>query len=141
MTATPSSAPLRSTGVTILLTLAGFLLFSLMVFYMYRLSGPVEDPEVKRVAERLEFLRNVKARDAEALGTYGWVDPSKRAVRIPIERAMQLVVDRLRAKPLRSADLIVVPGAVAPAPSPGAKPPSPVAVPSTPPPSFLPKSS
>ncbi len=123
--ATPSSAPHRSTGVTILLTLAGFLLFSLMVFYMYRLSGPVEDPEVKRGAERLEFLRNVKARDAEALETYGWMDPVKRVVRIPIERAMQLAVDRLRAKRLRSADLIVVQGAAATAPAPGAKPAAP----------------
>ena len=37
---------------------------------------------------RLEALR---AQEAAALGTYGWVDKEKGVVRVPIDRAMELV--------------------------------------------------
>jgi hypothetical protein len=35
-----------------------------------------------------------RARDAELLGSYGWVDPARKTARIPIERAMQLLAER-----------------------------------------------
>ena len=39
-------------------------------------------------------LKDIQARDTEALNTYGWVDKEKGVVRIPIERAMELEVQQ-----------------------------------------------
>jgi hypothetical protein len=41
--------------------------------------------------EDLEFLRRA---EEERLRTYGWIDREKRILRIPIEKAMELVVSR-----------------------------------------------
>ena len=53
-------------------------------------------------AELLEHRR----REAELLETYGWVDPQAGIVRIPIDRAIELVAERgLPARPaLRDGD-------------------------------------
>lgn len=42
------------------------------------------------------------ARAAETLATYGWVDRERRVVRIPMERAMELVVSGMNVAELTS---------------------------------------
>ena len=39
-------------------------------------------------------LKQVRAAEDQALHSYGWVDPAKTTVRIPIERAMDIVAQR-----------------------------------------------
>lgn len=39
-------------------------------------------------------LRNFRAKEDQVLTTYGWVDKSKGVVRIPIDRAMDLILER-----------------------------------------------
>jgi len=39
-------------------------------------------------------LQAIRKAEDETLSTYGWVDQSKGVVRIPIDRAMQLIVER-----------------------------------------------
>jgi hypothetical protein len=48
----------------------------------------------ERAALRRTYLAETQAADREALATYGWVDPTKGIVRLPIERAMALALER-----------------------------------------------
>ncbi len=107
-------------AVRMLAILALFLLFSLIVVGVLRLVGPVEDYDARREGERIDLLKKVRRRDALILNSYGWVDPKAHTVRIPIDQAMRLAVERLRAKPIRPADLVappVLPAASVPVPS------------------------
>ena len=47
---------------------------------------------VERVALRLKNMADYKAATAEAINNYGWVDPVKGIVRLPMDRAMELTV-------------------------------------------------
>ena len=51
-------------------------------------------------------LENLRRSEDEALGTYGWVDRGAGVVRIPVERAIDLVVARggAGALPVRAAE-------------------------------------
>lgn len=123
----------RSTGslFSVVVILAGFAFFAAAVAWILHLAGLVEDVEAKRAIERVEFLHKVRSRDTEALGSYGWADQAAGLARIPVRRAEELSVDRLRAKPIRAADLIPPPPPppaapvaappTAPAPAPAAK--------------------
>ena len=46
-------------------------------------------------------LETLRARDQERLNSYGWVDEAQGVVRIPIERAMDIVAER--GLPLRES--------------------------------------
>lgn len=50
---------------------------------------PVNAP---RVAERKQALAQTRAAETQALHRYGWVDPARQVVQLPIQRAMELVV-------------------------------------------------
>lgn len=55
---------------------------------------PQQPPEPRlQVMPRVD-LQQVRAEDREQLSGYGWVEPNSGTVRIPISRAMQLVVER-----------------------------------------------
>jgi hypothetical protein len=54
---------------------------------------PLPTAPVLQVKPR-EDLRELRAEEDRTLSTYGWVDPSAGIVRIPIDRAMQLVLER-----------------------------------------------
>ena len=41
----------------------------------------------------MEILAEVRAAESEKLSTYGWVDEEKGIVRIPIEEAMQKLIE------------------------------------------------
>jgi hypothetical protein len=51
-------------------------------------------PEPRLQANPLADLRALRATEEETLTTYAWVDKNAGIVRIPIERAMQLLVER-----------------------------------------------
>lgn len=70
---------------------AFFLLFAIILFIVYvpERPGPVDQA---RIEERLTILKDLKAKDQKALTTYSWVESSPGTVRIPIDRAMDLVV-------------------------------------------------
>ena len=57
-------------------------------------------PEPRLQTNPREDLGNLRTREEQALTSYGWVDKNAGVVRIPIDRAMQLVVERgLPARP------------------------------------------
>jgi len=51
-------------------------------------------PEPRLQTNPRQDLSDMRAREEQALQSYGWVDKNAGVVRIPIERAMQLVVER-----------------------------------------------
>lgn len=77
----------------IVLTLAGFGLFLLLVHFFWTENRPttVVHGGYSR-AERLEILKELRAHDSELLNTYGWVDQGAGTVRLPIERAMDVTL-------------------------------------------------
>jgi hypothetical protein len=93
-------------GVGLFLILA-FVLVSMKWMFFYfaqsqQLGSPVAPVEYGRVippqpllqVEPKIDLRNYRERQEEALTSYGWVDQPNGVVRIPIGRAMDLVVER-----------------------------------------------
>ena len=121
-----------------------FVLFALFaVFAQWMLdSGDHEsfDEAALRAKERREILQKVNEENATLTTGYGWADRAKGAVRIPLERAMELAVAKLAAQgdprpaypvdpniPLGSA---IKPGGLAaaqPTPPPFNAPPAPAA--------------
>ena len=66
-----------------------FLTYHFTVFFGTRapVAAPSNDAE-KAIAKKAEDLR---AQEQKILSSYGWVNPATRRVRIPVERAMELV--------------------------------------------------
>ena len=65
------------------------------VFTQYPLATEARvPPEPRLQTNPREDLGNLRAREDQTLTSYGWVDKNAGVVRIPIERAMQLVVER-----------------------------------------------
>lgn len=106
--------PLVVYGVILSAILAGSLLLMWMLFQFYRAmpvreGGPVSPLTAERVPPprpRLQTMETqgqdlieTRAADAEFLSTYGWVDKDKGIVRIPIDRAMELALQRGLPKP------------------------------------------
>lgn len=102
--ANETSAPARSSfAVTAGVVLVCFLVFVAIVGFAYLRSRdttvPVDltkiDPadQWKYTAQgRTERLAELRGKEQSAATTYGWVDQSAGVVRLPIERAMELVV-------------------------------------------------
>jgi hypothetical protein len=66
------------------------------VFVEYPLASQESrvPPEPRLQTNPREDLGNLRAREDQALTSYGWVDKNAGVVRIPIDRAMQLIVER-----------------------------------------------
>jgi mono/diheme cytochrome c family protein len=96
--------------------------FFTMFFAAPRPEAPAPSGAEKDLARKGQELRE---QDSKLLSSYGWVNPAAKSVRIPVQRAMELVAAE-SARPIPTA----VPGAAAPTPSPE---PSPVATVSAPP--------
>jgi hypothetical protein len=64
-----------------------------------KMEAPSEDAFVSGSGPALtissqEELRSLRAEEQKRLESYGWVDRSRGIVHVPIERAMQLLVER-----------------------------------------------
>lgn len=89
--AAPKSGFFATTAVAVI---GGFLIFVLILIIAYLPNKPEPLPQgTKTPEERAAILRDLRAREAAAANSYGWVDQPKGIVRVPIERAMQLTLD------------------------------------------------
>src|SRR6185436_5206769 len=99
-------------GLTVTTMIIGFAVWVLFqyfdaresraVFTEYPLATrePRVPPEPRLQTNPREDLSNLRTREDQALTSYGWVDKNAGVVRIPIDRAMQLIVERgLPARP------------------------------------------
>ncbi len=80
----------RSGLAYLLAVLGAFLIVALLVWAMRYYTQP---PALgaARAEERAKALAELRAAEAEALNTTGWVDPTKGIVRLRIEDAMKWV--------------------------------------------------
>jgi len=88
-----SEQPRRPSAGLLLVALVGtFLIVAALVWVMQHYTRPAPVNQA-RIAERKKFLAEIRAAEADALNRYGWVDPTKGLVRLPINRAMELLLE------------------------------------------------
>ena len=73
-----------------------FLVFVLVVALTY-LRDPAASQEKINVAERIRIRDDVRAEQAKLVNAYQWVNQPEGVIRVPVERAMELVVEELKA--------------------------------------------
>ncbi|PYJ43501.1 MAG: hypothetical protein DME86_02760 [Verrucomicrobia bacterium] len=83
-----------------ILVVGGVIIF-IAVSIMMHVLGSHQSPEKNAAVTTLRLqiqptddLAKMQAHDNAELSSYGWIDRSKQVVRIPIDRAMQLIVER-----------------------------------------------
>lgn len=89
------SAPL----VTILTVMAGFALFLAVVYYVYlpRQTGPFTGDGIRTAEQRKETLAKLREKQGKQAATYAWVDQKAGIVQLPLDRAMELTVQKYAA--------------------------------------------
>ena len=90
----------RAPLVTVLAVFVLFFFFLVAVWLIYlpRDTGPVPDDGIHTAAQRKENLAKLRAKHAEQLASYGWVDQKAGIVQLPIERAMELTIQKYAKK-------------------------------------------
>ena len=82
-----------------------FLIVGLLVWAMLSLVKPPALGE-DRAAVRAKALAELRAAEAEALNSVGWVDPVKGTVRLRIEDAMNMVEREWKNPPAARSNLL-----------------------------------
>jgi hypothetical protein len=109
MSDTTATSPRPVSLFTIIFVLALFAAFFFVVRYFY---APAETAPQNAAAEQLPkdlewkataasrrtTLNELREQQAQQVSSYGWVDQQAGVVRLPIERAMELVVQDAKAK-------------------------------------------
>ncbi|MCB1123182.1 MAG: hypothetical protein KJT03_16630 [Verrucomicrobiae bacterium] len=70
---------------------AALLVFAVLVYIIYG-GKASKKPFVPPVDNPPPTAATLRAQEAEVLSTYGWVDKDKGIVRVPVEKAIELVV-------------------------------------------------
>lgn len=107
--------------------IVGFLLFGAATLWLRHQPAARTDVETDRARERAERLAKLHESDAKALSEYTWVDRDAGVVGLPLDRAIELALPRLKNKPVRQGPPIPPPAdtnAPPTAPSPTPLPPS-----------------
>jgi flagellar basal body-associated protein FliL len=66
-------------------------------------ESATEREDAERGVERSKNLATLQAADQATLTTYGWNDKAKGVVRIPVDRAMDLVIPEINARSTKAA--------------------------------------
>ena len=134
---TPERAPIPFgawLGIVLL-----FLFFGIFVLVLVAATPHGNTYEAKRAEAREKKLNDARKAATQELNSYAWVDKGKGIARIPIDRAMELMLHDLASKKPAPANPIETP---AQAPAPGASPapavsPAPAAAAGTPKPTSV----
>ena len=97
-------------GLAILIVVTIFTLWGLFNYFKTREAGMSPKgaataagqmpPEPRLERTPVRDLREIRAAEEQALNRYGWVDPDKGIVRIPVSRAMEILAQRgLKSRP------------------------------------------
>jgi hypothetical protein len=94
-------------ALALVIVAALFLLFGLFRYLLSREGGPPAGrsqvaasepakafPQPQLQQSEVLDLKAVRAAEDQVLNSYAWIDPEKGVVRIPIDRAMDLLVER-----------------------------------------------
>ncbi|MGA3019288.1 MAG: hypothetical protein ABSF62_19355 [Bryobacteraceae bacterium] len=107
-------------ALVIMTVLSMVLLVGVFKYFQWQGGGQARSVDPARVFPQPQLqttpipdLKAIRAAEEQVLTSYGWVDAQKGVVRIPIARAMDMVVQRglpVRAEvPLRGIDNVSVP--------------------------------
>jgi hypothetical protein len=77
--------------------------YTLVCLYGYRGALSVEMARKVSTESRTVEIRDLKLNSAEALNSYGWKDQNAGRVKIPIDRAMEAVVNSANQKSIVEA--------------------------------------
>ena len=99
----PQTNSTAKTGKSILPMFIGtfllFVLFAAIVQWMLSTSDRAAfDEDAIRAQQRYEILAKINEENTKLTDEYAWIDPAKKTVRIPVDRAMELTVQRLAAQ-------------------------------------------
>lgn len=83
-----------SSTTSLLAVTASLLVFAILVYLVYGLKAPKE-PYVPPVDNPAPTAATLRAQEAEGLNSYGWVDKEKGIVRVPVDKATELVIEEL----------------------------------------------
>ena len=97
--AASETKPCSSVWGTVVATLAGFALFILILVVAYLPNkADLAGDGLKTPAERKAILAELRGKEQTAATTYGWVNQGQGVVRLPIERAVELIIQEHAAK-------------------------------------------
>ena len=91
----------RSTPlVTIFILMVGFALFIGVIYYLYlpRHTGAYVDDGIHTSLVRRENLAKLREKEAKQAASYAWVDQKTGVVQLPLDRAMELTVEKYAQK-------------------------------------------
>ncbi len=89
---TENCCPKTRTGVYVVAILGTFLLVGWLVWLM-RSYTQAPSVDAARSAERMQILADFKAANTPLLEKYDWQDQARGFVRIPVERAKELMLE------------------------------------------------
>jgi hypothetical protein len=117
--------------------IVGFLLFGAATLWLRHQPAARTDLETDRARERAERLAKLHESDAKALSEYTWVDRDAGVVGLPLDRAIELALPRLKNKPVRQGPPIPPPADTNAPPADATSAPPAAPAPATSPPSNL----
>jgi hypothetical protein len=82
--------------------------FLIMAFLVWAMRHFTQTPSLNanRASERAKALGELRATEADALNTVGWIDQGKGIVRLPVAEAMKLVEREWRNPAMARSNLI-----------------------------------
>jgi len=82
--------------VSVLAIMGCFALFLLLVYLAYipKETGPYTGDGIRTPEERMKILAEVRDHVTQHQDSYAWIDQQAGVVQLPIERAMELTVQR-----------------------------------------------
>lgn len=82
--------------VSVLAIMGCFALFLLLVYlaYLPKETGPYTGDGIRTPEQRMKILAEVREHVAQHENSYAWIDQKAGIVQLPIERAMELTVQR-----------------------------------------------
>jgi hypothetical protein len=110
------SAPIVITGLVMILLFGG------LAFFLTAQGQSIQNVEQVHAEARLKNLADLDADNQKILTQYHWVDKSKGVVGIPIDRAMDLVLNELQSNKPHPAGPVNPPAAPQPQASPASSP-------------------
>lgn len=90
----------RAPLISIVSVFVLFALFLVVVYYVYlpRQTGAFPDDGIHTSEQRKKTLADLRAKQEQQAKSYGWVDQKAGVVQLPLDRAMELTVQRYATK-------------------------------------------
>ncbi len=124
MEPTETQSP-KSPTLTFVVGLVGLALFTVITFLLLRYYKQPDTYDASRAQTRAATLVELRKSVDELKGTYTYVDKAAGTVRLPVTRAMELVLADLQTSKPRPSGVKVPPPIVLPAPDAAAAAPAP----------------